>query len=102
MRRLWSGVYPRVCGGAPGIEQVPDARLGSIPACAGEPDTGERRGDRQKVYPRVCGGALTILTQGVAFRGLSPRVRGSHRAGRTDRKPPGSIPACAGEPLSNY
>ena len=51
------------------------------------------------VYPRVCGGAFPIGTPVVTGRGLSPRVRGSHRDGGYRRKRSGSIPACAGEPL---
>ena len=70
-------VYPRVCGGAwltfkvatnrtglsprvrgsLGTVDNPDAALGSIPACAGEPSPGIRPGRDAKVYPRVCGGA---------------------------------------------
>ena len=51
------------------------------------------------VYPRVCGGTGLL---GIALRGLgglSPRVRGNRRRRRRLGKIPGSIPACAGEPI---
>ena len=50
------------------------------------------------VYPRVCGGTPAIYPYTLAADGLSPRVRGNR--GHTPRfnPPPGSIPACAGEP----
>ena len=96
-----SMVYPRVCGGtqpagafrqpddglSPRVRGNPESALqgmpkvGSIPACAGEP--GGRYypyGDR-RVYPRVCGGTTTILPDSVLAAGLSPRVRGNHVAG---------------------
>ena len=69
-------VYPRVCGGttagpsfdlrAAGLSPrvrgnravLPPAvrRIGSIPACAGEPPPYTSRCARPEVYPRVCGG----------------------------------------------
>ena len=77
----WNGspplrVYPRVCGGT-GVSSamarslrglsprvrgnhrhplLPDRRLGSIPACAGEPRYERDKAAGQRVYPRVCGG----------------------------------------------
>ena len=95
-------VYPRVCGGTPfGLNRpVPNTastmglsprvrgnlrpgqslrqRLGSIPACAGEPNTRPPYGLLLTVYPRVCGGTFVmglLLCHGHA--GLSPRVRGN-------------------------
>ena len=81
----WAGwVYPRVCGGtAVGILAVAGGsglsprvrgnpagspgyarRLGSIPACAGEPASMSAGRMSRAVYPRVCGGTpkLTFLT----------------------------------------
>ena len=72
---MW--VYPRVCGGADrrdtnalvseglsprvrGSRALPQAltvRVGSIPACAGEPAVGRPSSTASTVYPRVCGGA---------------------------------------------
>ena len=113
-----SRVYPRVCGGTPPamatsrrcIGLSPRVRgnlrnltrrlriVGSIPACAGEPDPLPLAVPCSRVYPRVCGG--TIAENGTLpnDRGLSPRVRGNRRQSvqRNDTKR--SIPACAGEP----
>ena len=75
-RRRRSGVYPRACGGTNTIQQsvsvvaglsprVRGNRLfdvlsiqttGSIPARAGEPETGNTVGFPSRVYPRACGG----------------------------------------------
>ena len=91
-------VYPRVCGGtlmgqvSLNVEQglsprvrgnrqedtEPEAQLGSIAACAGEPSCGAHQSTTHAVYPRVCGG--NHLRHAVPFRRW------------------GSIPACAGEP----
>ena len=91
-------VYPRVCGGTkfrlrrrlpgrglsprvrgnPVGDLVVSYRVGSIPACAGEPPTPSANTGQAAVYPRVCGGTA----QGYA--GALVTVR--------------SIPACAGEP----
>ena len=69
-------VYPRVCGGtkselissfvrnglSPRVRGNLDrkvtrpVRIGSIPACAGEPRPGPHRDAHTWVYPRVCGG----------------------------------------------
>ena len=69
-------VYPRVCGGTAGWWGArltgwglsprvrgnrpcfahPMLDLGSIPACAGEPNRSENRVFAERVYPRVCGG----------------------------------------------
>ena len=111
-------VYPRVCGGAlsgglrspwgqglsPRVRGsltngfFPCTGLGSIPACAGEPDTPRRSQGADRVYPRVCGGAPVMAAVGTAARGLSPRVRGSPTAPGSNSTSAGSIPACAGEP----
>ena len=90
-------VYPRVCGGtrarrprqpvpfglSPRVRGNPETALGnagksrSIPACAGEPSTGNGAGWGVPVYPRVCGGTeYARQAEGIA-RGLSPRVRGN-------------------------
>ena len=114
------GVYPRVCGGAPGtsfpvprklglsprVRGSPNparssaATRGSIPACAGEPRSLPWLGQPRGVYPRVCGGAHNSSSAWEVNRGLSPRVRGSLRHDWPFAGQIGSIPACAGEPLS--
>ncbi len=117
--RAGTGVYPRVCGGTasirtplvwiPGLSprvrgnpHGPRARwqaLGSIPACAGEPPgAGNGRGP-ERGYPRVGGGPTWGRYRQSTSEGLSPRVRGNPWPGQTYRGRPGSIPACAGEPL---
>ena len=50
------GLSPRVRG-SPGVYP----RVGSIPACAGEPPPLRRRGPSGRVYPRVCGGTTPCL-----------------------------------------
>ena len=116
--RIAKTVYPRVCGGtrrnripalhcaglSPRVRGNPQFRRpssggpGSIPACAGEPRETRVALWRYAVYPRVCGGTVMFCPCANAQNGLSPRVRGNlggrHRLGQ----PPGSIPACAGEP----
>ena len=94
--------------------------VGSIPACAGEPIRRWLQGRDSGVYPRVCGGTRdeqdSILSaaglsprvrgneviKGILFlgAGLSPRVRGNRSRPPSGDDSPGSIPACAGEPLS--
>ena len=112
-------VYPRVCGGTRGVAAqyaqtgglsprvrgnriavaVPVQYQGSIPACAGEPPLFRQTWRWTRVYPRVCGGTggLSGFTPGA--KGLSPRVRGNRPNAPPTTTPPGSIPACAGEPL---
>ena len=111
-------VYPRVCGGTARSNRAMSSvhglsprvrgnqhlaqgcghRVGSIPACAGEPPRcpGPRR--CPPVYPRVCGGTASSQPMELATLGLSPRVRGNQPS-RQGRQGQGrSIPACAGEP----
>ncbi len=111
-------VYPRVCGGT-GSKPVsvnsvtglsPRVRgnrlldygiphgIRSIPACAGEPHEVLIRSVVRKVYPRVCGGTAAAGFDGIALRGLSPRVRGNHNRQESIQVASRSIPACAGEP----
>ena len=114
-------VYPRVCGGtlyssmnslrcfglsprvrgnrAPRLQLRRSPR--SIPACAGEPGRRSARRRQPGVYPRVCGGTPFTLHWIVAEMGLSPRVRGNRALGRDSSLLCRSIPACAGEPLSD-
>ena len=50
---------------------------GSIPACAGEPASGEAGGIRSRVHPRVRGGASSTSHTRKPPAGPSPRARGS-------------------------
>ena len=114
-----SEVYPRVCGGTTAPSDVPFSPTGlsprvrgnpirpygssvkarSIPACAGEPRKIGRYMVKAPVYPRVCGGTRPHRQHQCHSRGLSPRVRGNQYTGTVVVLVPGSIPACAGEPV---
>ena len=52
------------------------------------------------VYPRVCGGTADTETERPRLKGLSPRVRGNRIRNGVWQPGGGSIPACAGEPMS--
>ena len=111
-------VHPRVCGGASfactvdGCTRGPSPRVRgslhrvgralavcrSIPACAGEPETGRKKRKKKKVHPRVCGGARRPRPRPINDQGPSPRVRGSQQTRTLQKAARGSIPACAGEP----
>ena len=111
-------VYPRGCGGAfwrsifvfkrrglsPRVRGSPSGRweaasaLGSIPAGAGEPQTGPILSSWWRVYPRGCGGAYGVAITKLRAAGLSPRVRGSLVCRTNAMVRDGSIPAGAGEP----
>ena len=93
------GLSPRVRGSRDAVSR-PDHRDGSIPACAGEPSRGWPRRITSRVYPRVCGGARASHRAGRVHQGLSPRVRGSPPDREAHVGHAGSIPACAGEPLT--
>ena len=113
-------VYPRVCGGTPVDGAVQEKVMGlsprvrgnlgaprpavppprSIPACAGEPRPALVPASSLEVYPRVCGGTPQTEQYIATMPGLSPRVRGNLGVLRPKTLPPGSIPACAGEPPS--
>ena len=91
------GLSPRVRGN-PGGYAFPPLAIGSIPACAGEPQSATVGTDYSLVYPRVCGGTRkerTMISTGI---GLSPRVRGNLRLLWQQLLFVRSIPACAGEP----
>ena len=51
----WTGLSPRVRGN-PCLPTMPPPRMGSIPACAGEPSVVPIDSEILRVYPRVCGG----------------------------------------------
>ena len=113
-------VYPRVCGGtvlrhaamtlmcglSPRVrgnlrsQNLGVADLGSIPACAGEPEATRWPLAMSRVYPRVCGGTRGYQVAARNVQGLSPRVRGNRGSSPLPRLGGGSIPACAGEPRS--
>ena len=95
--RPTTGLSPRVRGNLRRARKRP-ARLGSIPASAGEPALPAARPRTRRVYPRECGGTVSAGRSPCSSAGLSPRVRGNpSRRSRTDGRL-GSIPASAGEP----
>ena len=116
LRESW--VYPRVCGGtgtgcgvggvrgglSPRVRGNPYHAYckrpydGSIPACAGEPQTALPAMVRTGVYPRVCGGTGRVIEYKAVGEGLSPRVRGNPTSPSAPALRSRSIPACAGEP----
>ena len=113
------GVYPRVCGGTswPGLKTASKSGLSprvrgnrirrmprrtnarSIPACAGEPESADKRARPYVVYPRVCGGTNHSDSTQEVIWGLSPRVRGNPSQQAPAEMPGRSIPACAGNRL---
>ena len=96
---LAQGLSPRVRGN-PAPTRLEYHRIGSIPACAGEPLYPLPRRRRDGVYPRVCGGTPHNAVDSGYVLGLSPRVRGNLRISHMPIGIRGSIPACAGEPLA--
>jgi len=99
-RRAWSkdyGLSPRARGN-PFIPPSLIILLRPIPACAGEPFTGDRWGFTSKAYPRVRGGTICLNFLIATSSGLSPRARGNRRLRLCHRGSLGPIPACAGEP----
>ena len=96
-RRNHAGLSPRVRGN---LKDVDDGitSVGSIPACAGEPNCFYGEQPPVEVYPRVCGGTRTERTATHYHKGLSPRVRGNPAPPAERAERCGSIPACAGEP----
>ncbi len=116
-----STVYPRVRGGTPaapvsmgpGLGLSPRARGNqpsrglhaglprSIPACAGEPRGRRTAIAESRVYPRVRGGTGPPWRTAIRCGGLSPRARGNPTSFGVVAPNSGSIPACAGEPITS-
>ncbi len=114
--------YPRVRGGNRGIHRhslkqwglSPRARgklrlgqpihftQGTIPACAGE--TMDQRQGRylHRDYPRVRGGNCMTPYAALGSLGLSPRARGKQDDYTAAKVADVTIPACAGETVSEY
>ena len=115
-----TGVHPRVCGeptaassdllsdvgpsprvrGTPDAGQPDDRSTRSIPACAGNPILPILRMRWITVHPRVCGEPSMWHGEQRARTGPSPRVRGTRGVAAQRDAQPGSIPACAGNPVS--
>ncbi len=95
-RAVMEGQSPRVRGKHSGSPWTTSTR-GSIPAGAGEASYRRLRDPRPGVNPRGCGGSGKGLRRGGRGVGQSPRVRGKHPHFLVQIRPPGSIPAGAGE-----
>ena len=91
------GLSPRVRG-SQSVMSASGLATGSIPACAGKPETAICPAISNGVYPRVCGEATYATRADMELRGLSPRVRGSPSLVNPEVAVAGSIPACAGKP----
>ena len=109
------GLSPRVRGNQNYVS-LADLKIGSIPACAGEPHPGAHaRGALGvypacagepgflrltralgRVYPRVCGGTINRGINGLIHHGLSPRVRGNLGATSGRRRGSGVYPRVCG------
>ena len=91
------GLSPRVRGNLLKHGEY-GAKLGSIPASAGEPRACHVEPKASRVYPRECGGTTIETTEAGWATGLSPRVRGNQHPAPAAVPDRGSIPASAGEP----
>ena len=91
------GLSPRLRGN---LDRSPaDAQQqGSIPALTGKPAPSPARSRRPRVYPRAYGETGEVLASGFGDDGLSPRLRGNHRAAFPPQPPCRSIPALTGKP----
>ena len=97
---LRQGLSPRVRGNL-GVVMVGWPMKGSIPASAGEPHRHGKRTPSDGVYPRECGGTQSSGSSITTTLGLSPRVRGNRESHMLLIGWPRSIPASAGEPVSD-
>ena len=84
---------------APAVKEM-DKR--SIPACTGEPRDSRSALSSHGVYPRVYGGTPGRPACYATILGLSPRVRGNPWPTYSGEKSPRSIPACTGEPATQF
>ena len=91
------GLSPRVRGN-PNPKTIALGAMGPIPACAGQPECRKRATRECRAYPRVCGATSPAHSDGLEREGLSPRVRGNHKAQQLPSDCLGPIPACAGQP----
>ena len=94
------GLSPRVRGIRTAMQDL-IRRVGSIPACTGNPLLASRRCRRGTVYPRVYGESHWALFRAFGAVGLSPRVRGIPPPSAAGGGIVGSIPACTGNPQSD-
>ena len=97
--RIAAGLSPRRRGNlVKAIEAA--ARMGPIPAQAGEPGCEDGSHGYLRAYPRAGGGTTSTTCASPFASGLSPRRRGNRLTLPTVGIPTGPIPAQAGEPSS--
>ena len=94
-----AGLSPRTRGNRL-QEQVVCRQVGSIPANAGEPAATPPDPTHKEVYPRERGGTASQRLRCDSRRGLSPRTRGNRRRSTASCPRRWSIPANAGEPIT--
>ena len=99
-RPLLMGLSPRTRGNRHPFDHagLPE---GSIPAHAGEPNGCPHRRMNLGVYPRARGGTPQQTATPLGGLGLSPRTRGNLRPSSICAYRSGSIPAHAGEPVTD-
>ena len=77
---------------------LPDFRPHRItPACAGKTHGFLRALSCCQDHPRVCGENRSFSENPAPISGSPPRVRGKHGENRTEGRPEGITPACAGK-----
>ncbi len=76
------------------------ARLGPIPAHAGQPARSRARNIWRRAYPRARGATGIMWSFEMQFAGLSPRTRGNRFGNIIASMPHGPIPAHAGQPAA--
>ena len=94
------GSSPRVRGTRFGMAKTPFLHR-FIPACAGNARRRCRTSTTSTVHPRVCGERSTTTGRATRKSGSSPRVRGTHRQGKTPTRTVRFIPACAGNAIAS-
>ena len=91
------GPSPRVRGNRD-FSSASFARVGPIPACAGQPLPSPCRQLQGWAHPRVCGATHGLHHRRPGAQGPSPRVRGNPWGLVSLPPQAGPIPACAGQP----
>ena len=91
----WYGSSPRVWGTRYRATVLGD-RKRFIPTCVGNTRSGTESPGVRPVHPHVCGEHVAAVTVRVRVIGSSPRVWGTHQAGRGIPPGPRFIPTCVG------
>ena len=94
------GPSPLTRGSRPRVHRA-NRRMGSIPAHAGQPESGESDSSDKTVHPRSRGAAAASAAPSICVMGPSPLTRGSRRRVAVTKQPTRSIPAHAGQPRAS-